>query len=153
MPPAFQLSTYCIDYSIYACYFYDDISLTLSARKYWLFLKGSNDYIERFLNYNMTYVRKHKSQTIRKSPGAQQFQEGLLDEVRFDYEMNSLWIKYRFDIILPVNDYSKVIFNGNENNPEFKKLKDFISNFEETWSFEEDSNNSEEDSNNSAQII
>jgi len=85
-------------------------------------------------------VRKHKFQTIRKSPKAQQFQEGLLDEIRFDYEMNSLWIKHRFDIILPADDYSKVIFNGNENNPEFKKLKDFISNFEETWSFEGDSN-------------
>ena len=77
---------------------------------------------------------------MTKSARAQQFQEGLLDEVRFDYEINSLWIKYRFDIILPSNDYSKIIFIGNENNPEFKRLKDFISNFEKTWSFEGDSN-------------
>jgi hypothetical protein len=86
----------------------------------------------------MAHVRKHKFQTIRKSPKAQQFQEGLLDEIRFDYQMNSLWIKYRFDIILPTNDYGMVIFNGNENNLEFKKLKDFISNFEKTWSFVRD---------------
>ena len=88
----------------------------------------------------MGYRRKHKFQAITKSPKAQQFQEGLLDEIRFDYEMNSIWIKYRFDIKLPDNNYSKVIFNGNDNNPEFKKLKDFISNFEENWSFERDSN-------------
>ncbi len=88
----------------------------------------------------MTHLRKHKFQAITKSPKAQRFQEELLDEIRFDHEMNSIWIKYRFDIILPDNDYGKVIFNGNENNPEFKKLKDFISNFEENWSFERDSN-------------
>jgi hypothetical protein len=49
---------------------------------------------------------------MTKSPKAQQFQQGLLDEIRFDYAMNSLWIKYRFDIKLPDNDYQKVIFNG-----------------------------------------
>ena len=84
----------------------------------------------------MGYTRKNKFPAITKSPKAQQFQEGLLDEIRFDYEMNSIWIKYRFDIMLPTDNYSKVIFNGNDNNPEFKKLKDFISNFEEIWSFE-----------------
>jgi hypothetical protein len=81
----------------------------------------------------MAHLRKHKFQTATKSPGAQQFQDGLLDEIRFDYEINSLWIKYRFDITLPDNDYGKVIFNGNEKNFEFKKLKDFISNFEKNW--------------------
>jgi hypothetical protein len=81
----------------------------------------------------MAHLRKHKFQAIAKSPGAQQFQDGLLDEIRFDYEINSLWIKYRFDITLPDNDYGKVIFNGNEKNFEFKKLKDFISNFEKNW--------------------
>jgi len=84
----------------------------------------------------MAYLGKRKIQTITKSPKAQQFEDGLLDEVRFDYTINSLWIKYRFDIILPNNDYGKVIFNGNENNPEFKKLKEFILNFEENWSFQ-----------------
>jgi len=86
----------------------------------------------------MGYTQKRKFQAFTKSPKAQQFQEGLLDEIRFDYEMNSIWVKYRFDIILPATDYGKVIFNGNENNSEFKKLKDFISNFEENWVFERD---------------
>jgi len=82
----------------------------------------------------MANLRKHKFQTITKSPRAQQFENGLLDEIRFDYEMNSLWVKYRFDIKLPDTDYLKVIFTGNENNHEFKRLKDFISNFEKNWS-------------------
>ena len=81
----------------------------------------------------MAYLRKRKLQTNTKSPKAQRLQESLLDEIRFDYEMNSLWIKYRFDIKLPDNDYEKISFNGNENNAEFKKLKDFILNFEATW--------------------
>ncbi len=50
--------------------------------------------------------------------------------------MNSLWIKYRFEIKLPANDDEKVHFEGNDNNPEFKKLKDFILQFEENWLFE-----------------
>ena len=81
----------------------------------------------------MAHMRKNKLQVIRKSSGAQEFQESLLDEIRFDFKMNSLWIKYRFDIILPDNDYGKVIFNGNESDFEYEKLKDFISAFEENW--------------------
>ena len=81
----------------------------------------------------MAYTRKRKLPAVRKSALAQQFREGLLDEIRFDCKMNSLWIKYRFDIILPDNDYGKVIFNGNESDPEFKKLKDFIAGFEANW--------------------
>jgi hypothetical protein len=86
----------------------------------------------------MKHLRKNKILGITRSPKVQQFQEGLLDEIRFDYQMNSLWIKYRFDIMLPNNDYVKVIFNGNESNAEFKKLKDFISNFEKHWVFVHD---------------
>ena len=87
----------------------------------------------------MAYLGKRKLQPVTKSPKAQEFENGLLDEVRFDNEINPLWIKYRFDIKLPENDYVKVIFNGNENNAEFKKLKEFILNFEENWSFQSES--------------
>jgi len=93
----------------------------------------------------MSYIRKSKIQTVRKSPGAQEFQEGLLDEIRFDYKMNTLWIKYRFDIVLPDNDYEKVTFNGNENDFEFKTLKDFILNFEQNWTVEKNSDSFGED--------
>jgi len=84
----------------------------------------------------MTHLRKNKFQKSPKSQKAQQFQEGLSDELRFDAKINSLWIKYRFEVKLPSSDDEKVRFEGNENNPEFKKLKDFISHFEENWLFE-----------------
>jgi hypothetical protein len=84
----------------------------------------------------MAYLGKRRLQAVTKSPKAQEFENGLLDEIRFDYEINSIWIKYRFDITLPEDDHGKVIFNGHENNAEFKKLKEFILNFEEDWSFQ-----------------
>ena len=93
----------------------------------------------------MAYIRKSKLQITRKSSNAQHFAEGLSDEIRFDHKMNSLWVKYRFDIILPENDYGKVIFNGNEKDLEFKKLKDFILNFEENWTIENNLQSSAED--------
>jgi hypothetical protein len=83
----------------------------------------------------MKYPRQQKFQGIRRSARAQQFCSGLSDEIRFDSQINSLWVKYRFDVILPDNDFVKVIFTGNESNVEFKKLKDFILNFEQHWSF------------------
>jgi len=84
----------------------------------------------------MTYRRKNRYPNNTKSPGAKQFYDGLADEIRFDCEINPLWVKYRFDIKLPDDDYTKVIFNGDIHNPEFKKLKDFISNFEKNWVIE-----------------
>lgn len=84
----------------------------------------------------MAHIRQHKIEKITKSPRAQQFTESLLDEIRFNYEINAFWIKYRFDIVLPVNDYEKVLFKNNDNNWEFKKLKDFILHYEENWLME-----------------
>jgi len=84
----------------------------------------------------MLHFRKNNIRKITRSEKAQQFENALLDEVRFNNEINSLWIRYRFDIKLPVDDYSKVIFERNEINEEYKKLKDFIIHFEENWKFE-----------------
>ncbi len=84
----------------------------------------------------MVHLRKHKFKKSPKSQKAQQFQEGLSDELRFDAKISSLWIKYRCEIKLPAYDDEKVHFEGNENNPEFKKLKDFVSQFEKNWLFE-----------------
>jgi hypothetical protein len=49
---------------------------------------------------------------------------------------NNLWIKYRFDITLPVSDIERVVFNRDDINAEFKKLKDFIILYEENWIME-----------------
>ncbi|HRH59566.1 MAG TPA: hypothetical protein PL045_03300 [Chitinophagaceae bacterium] len=86
----------------------------------------------------MSNMRRQKFQGITKSIRAQQFQAELLDEIRYDYQMNALWVKFRFDIVLPTNDLGKVIFNGNDNNAEYKQLKDFITHFENNWSFASD---------------
>ena len=84
----------------------------------------------------MAFIRQHKFQKNPRSARAQEFTEGLLDEIRFDNEINTFWIKYRFDIMLPAKDDEKVSFKGNDNNLEFKKLKDFILHYEEHWLME-----------------
>jgi len=84
----------------------------------------------------MAHLRPNKNQTNTKSARAQQFGEGLLDPIRFEAEINNLWIKYRFDITLPVNDIERVVFNRDDINAEFKKLKDFILLYEENWIME-----------------
>ena len=84
----------------------------------------------------MGYKKHDRFQKIPKSKRAKQFEEGLLDQMRFEPAINNLWIKYRFDITLPVNDHERVIFNRKDANPEFKKLKNFISLYEENWTLE-----------------
>jgi len=83
----------------------------------------------------MALIRQHKFQNNVRTAKAQQFMEGLLDEIRFNNEINLFWIKYRYEVILPVN-YERVSYRGNENNWEFKKLKDFILHYEEQWLME-----------------
>ena len=56
--------------------------------------------------------------------------------MRFEPEINNLWIKYRFDITLPVNDNERVEFNRDDSTGDFKKLKDFILSYEENWMLE-----------------
>jgi hypothetical protein len=84
----------------------------------------------------MGYRKQDRFQKIPKSQRAKQFEEGLLDQMRFEPEINNLWIKYRFDITLPVNDNERVEFNRDDSTGDFKKLKDFILSYEENWMLE-----------------
>jgi hypothetical protein len=84
----------------------------------------------------MGYRKQDRFQKIPKSQRAKQFEEGLLDQMRFEPEINNLWIKYRFDITLPVNDNERVEFNRDDSTGDFKKLKDFILLYEENWMLE-----------------
>lgn len=85
---------------------------------------------------HVAYIRQKKDQKITKSTRAKQFEEGLLDLIRFNQEICTIWNKYRFDILLPVTDIGKVTFKGSDNNSDFKKLKDFILEYEENWIIE-----------------
>jgi len=81
----------------------------------------------------MAQIRRKHDQKVTKSARARQFEIGLIDQIRFDQGMQMLWNKYRFDITLPNTDSEKVQFKGSDNDFDFKRLKDFILNFEENW--------------------
>jgi hypothetical protein len=84
-------------------------------------------------NIYVARIRQKKDQKITKSTRAKQFEEELLDRIRFNQEISPIWNKYRFDILLPVTDIGKVEFKGSDNNADFKQLKDFILQYEENW--------------------
>ena len=46
--------------------------------------------------------------------------------------MHPLWQKYQGYIKLPVHDDEHVVFEGSDNDGDYKKLKDFIEDLERT---------------------
>jgi len=67
----------------------------------------------------------------KKERRAEQFEYDLIAEIYSNYEMHPLWVKYHSLVKLPVKDNDNVIFEGNDLDSDYKKLKDFITDFEE----------------------
>ncbi len=66
----------------------------------------------------------------KKEPKAKEFEYDLIAEIYANYEMHPLWLQYRDQIKLPEHDYENVVFEGNAFEGDYKKLKDFIEDFE-----------------------
>jgi hypothetical protein len=66
----------------------------------------------------------------KKEPKAKDFEYDLIAEIYGNYDMHPLWQKYQGYIKLPDHDDEHVIFEGSENDGEYKKLKDFIEDLE-----------------------